>query len=262
MLPVVTSALNEAPLERLGRRADGTPRSPLEVMTGIEPRRAILRVLPQNVDAINAKTIKLARATQVININGLQDSIERMHKDVERLVTIRRERAIANHNKATNILTASFVVGDYVLVRRARDRGHKLRFMWFGPCQVTGVLSPLVYDIKSFATGKTERVHCARLLKYDDSLLGQDVPQDVLDLADRTETRYEVAERIVDVGEAPDGRFFEIEWEGLPDKSDWTWVPVAELYEDIPTKVTEFLSAAKKKKKLVREVQLQLGISV
>lgn len=46
VLPAIATAINEASLNRLGLRSDGTARSPLEVMTGITPKLQVLRVLP------------------------------------------------------------------------------------------------------------------------------------------------------------------------------------------------------------------------
>lgn len=145
-----------------------------------------------------------------------------MHKNVEQLTNKRRQDAIYKHNKATNIVAPSFDVGDVVLVRRATDRSHKLRFNWFGPRRVTAVSSSLFYTILSLSDDKHDRIHCARLLKYDDSLQGKEIPQDMIDLADRTEARYQVVKKIINLGQAPDGLFFQVEWEGLHDKCDWT----------------------------------------
>lgn len=200
-------------------------------------------------------------AEQVVPISELQAALEQMHKYVERSVSLRRERAIAAHNKATNIVAPSLVVGDFVLVRRANDRGHKLRFRWFGPCQVTAICSPLVYGITPLQGGKTERVHCARLIKHRDPLLGNPVSQEMFDLAERTESRFEVVEKLLDVGEAPDGLFFRVQWEGLPDKRDWTWQPVSELYSDIPDTVVNFLKAFKSKNSLVSKIKRKLSIA-
>lgn len=260
VLPIIASALNEASLGRLGMRKDGIPLSPLEVMTGIEPKRAILRILPNNPNVTKATSLDHARAAQVIAIRTLQDDLDNVHKDVSEAVSTRRKRAIAAHNKATNIITPSFDVGDFVLVRRSNDIGHKLRFKWFGPCRITAVYSSLVYGVTSLHGGKTERIHCARLLKYRDSLLGQEVPKDMLQLAETTEARYEVVESIKDIGEAPDGLFFHVQWEGLPDKRDWTWHPIAELHSDIPDMVTNFLRQFKFKKPIASKIRKQLNL--
>lgn len=220
VLPAIASALNEASMERLGKRSDGIALSPLEVMTGISPSRAMLRILPTAASAINEVNISHARATQVIAITKLQAELDRMHKEVEKAVSIRRERATASHNRSTNIKSPSFQVGDFVLVRRANDLGHKLRFKWYGPCRIDSVHSPLVYSVTSLHNEKKDRVHCACIIKYRDSLLGKNVPKEMLDLAETTESRYEVAENIKDIGEAPDGLFFRVQWEGLSDQRD------------------------------------------
>ena len=261
VIPAIASALNEASIDRLGRLPDGPARSPLEVMTGMLPKRPLLRVLPAEANHASAKTIARARALQLIRSEELQKTLDEIHKDVQHAVSLRRERAIAVHNKATNIISPSFTVGDFVLVRRAVDRGHKLQFRWFGPCCVTSVHGDLVYGVTSLRGGKTERVHCARLLRYRDSLLGKPIPQDMLELAERTESRYEVIEKIVDLGQDRDVLFFRVQWEGLPDEQDYTWQPVEELYDDVPDVVNAFLSSFKKKKKVVAAVKRNLGIS-
>lgn len=91
--------------------------------------------------------------------------------------TARRERAIVKHNEATNIVMPSFDVGDFVLVRRTKKCGNRLHFKWFVPCRFTAIDGPLVYSVTNLSDSKTERIHSSRLLKYDDSLLGTEVPQ-------------------------------------------------------------------------------------
>lgn len=145
VIPQLVSALNESPIDLLVNHPDGKARCPLEVMTGITPKRPILRVLPHNVDNIKAVTIAHTRSTQLLNIKDIQKTLYNMHKDVENGVNARRARPIRNHNKATNIVTPTFSVGDFVLVRRATDRGHKLNFKWIGTCRITSVHGQLIY---------------------------------------------------------------------------------------------------------------------
>lgn len=211
---------------------------------------------------LTVKSISLshARALQLLEIAALQTTLENIHKEVEAAVYARRKRVIEAHNKATNIVTPSFSVGDFVLVRRAVDRGHKLKFRWFGPCRIYNVHGHLVYGATPLRDGKVEIVHSARLLKYRDSFLGKPVPEDMLDLAERTESRYDIIEKIVEVAEADDGIFFQVQWKGLPDKRDLNWQPIHELYTDVPDMVTNFIYTYKNKK-LVETVRRHLGIS-
>lgn len=60
VLLAIATSLNESGLERLGRGKDGTASRPLEDMTGISPKRQVLRVLPPGSHA---------RATQVLKID-------------------------------------------------------------------------------------------------------------------------------------------------------------------------------------------------
>lgn len=157
-----------------------------------------------------------------MKIKELQTALDKMHKEVQASVSTRRDKAVEKHNRATNIVTPSFSIGDFVLVRQATDRGHKLRFKWFGPCRITAVHGPLVYGVTSLSTRGTQRVHAARLIKYNDSLNGAEVPQEVINLADNSESRYEVVSEIVDIGQDKDEIWFRVIWDGLPDERDWT----------------------------------------
>lgn len=184
-----------------------------------------------------------------------------MHKDVTKSVSIRREKSIATHNKSTNIQNQSFAVADFVLVRRARDRGPKLYFKLYGTCRITAVYSSLVYGLTSLLGGNTERIYSARLTKYQDSLLWKEVLQETLDLADRTQSSYEIIDKIIDIQQAPDGIFFQVQWECLPDKRDWTWHSISELYDDVPDIVKQFLNNHTKKKNLISKAKRHLNNS-
>ncbi len=173
-------------------------------------------------------------------------------------MSIRRERAIAKHDKAMNIIASSFAVGEFVLFRRATDRGHKLRFSLFGTCRITSVHGQLVYGIAPLRESKTERVS---VLKYRDSLLVKQISQDMLALAERTESHYEVIEKIFDLDQDQNGLFFQVQWDGPHDNHGYTWQHAKELYIDVPDLFTAFLALFNKKNKLVATVKRHIGIS-
>jgi len=83
----------------------------------------------------------------------------------------------------------------------------------------------------------------------------------MLEFSERIESRYEVIDKIVTIGEFQDGIFFQVQWEGLPDKRDYTWEPIEQLYTDLPDRVTEFLKTFKYKKRIVNKAKSQLSIS-
>lgn len=64
----VQTVLNKAPLERLGRNADGSARTPLQVMTGIKPRRILVHILGVNTQEGEAMYIEHTRAARLIKL--------------------------------------------------------------------------------------------------------------------------------------------------------------------------------------------------
>lgn len=73
------------------------------------------------------------------------------------------------------------------------------------------------------------------------------VSDSVLDLGDKTESRFEVVDEIVDIGSDHQELFFRVKWGDLPDELDFTWNPIKDLHEGIPDKVTTFLTITSKK---------------
>lgn len=80
VLPIVETALNGAPLERLGKRDDNTPRCPHEVMTGIRPRRPITCILPKGKPGV--QDIQHGHACNIIRIEKMQHALQRIHTEV------------------------------------------------------------------------------------------------------------------------------------------------------------------------------------
>ena len=80
----------------------------------------------------------------------------------------------------------------------------------------------------------------------------QPVSKKLLELADRSEAQYEIVGKIVDIGEDHDGIFLQVQWLGLPDAIDRTWLPLKSMNEDMPEAVLEFLNQHKQNKKLVK----------
>ena len=259
VIPLVASILNEAPLSRLGKSTSGGTRTPLEVMTSLLPRR---NVLITGVPGTSTLTLDRIRAEQLVSINKLQTAVEQMHKETSNRVTTARQKQIQAHNKQTNIIQPNFSLGDFVLVRRAQDKGHKLNFRWFGPRRIVHVYSDLVYDVAKLNGSDVEQVHCARLILYRHASENSVVSKELLDLADRSEAQYELVEKIIAIGEEHYGIFLQVQWLGLPDAIDYTWVSLKTLFEDMPDFVTEFLNSHKKNKTLIKNAKQAINLSL
>ena len=63
-------------------RGDGTHRSPLEVMTGIQPRRSLIIGIDHAPESTKKVTIERVKAEQAMNVELLQSTLLQMHKKV------------------------------------------------------------------------------------------------------------------------------------------------------------------------------------
>lgn len=65
---------------------------------------------------------------------------------------------------------------------------------------------------------------------------------------DRTTSKYEVVDQIIDLRKLENVFWLRVRWEGLPEPQDYTWATLEDLFEDIPDMVQEYLRTSSKKK--------------
>ena len=114
----------------------GVYRTPLEVFTGNIPVRPLMRAPP----LWKYKTVQSedeVRLRQFFNTEQTQEALIEMHRGVKQRSDRNRKQRRDAHNRKTNIKSATFTVGDFVLVRRAKAPGHKMKSMWVGPRRIT-----------------------------------------------------------------------------------------------------------------------------
>eukprot|EP00171_Calliarthron_tuberculosum_P014724 IDg14724t1 len=95
--------------------------------------------LPQKMQAglTHVSCLSEARAQQIMEIEKLLSSLEDMHRDVELQSNKKRKAAIDSHNRKTNVRSANFEEGDFVLRGvLERFRGSKPSLKWHGPFRV------------------------------------------------------------------------------------------------------------------------------
>lgn len=83
--------------------------------------------------------------------------------------------------------------------------------------------SDIVYKVKPLRHGRVETVRASRLIPYSFSSQDLEVPEDMLRLADHSDSKYEVTESIIDIVEDPEGILCQIRRLGLPDTGDYIW---------------------------------------
>lgn len=69
---------------------------------------------------------------------------------------------------------------------------------------------------------KEETIHVTRIRKYCGLLNGNEVPREVLDLANRTAAKYEIVENIVDIAQNEEDIWIHVQWDELPEERDFT----------------------------------------
>lgn len=245
MVDLIQTVLIEAPLKRLGSRDGGTFRTPLEVMTGIKPLRSVyISAKFANSEALH-RMIEKTRAIQTMEICNLQNALQEMHKDVGTRVSKNREQQIRRQKKQTNIVSPSFEMGDFVLVR-TQKKGHKQSFKCPGPNRIVRILGDTVYIVESLTGEKMETVHAEGLLRYQAEMNEKEESQKLLNHAKHTISNFEIIERLIKISKSGTNQLHVlVEWAGLPDEADYTWLELSQLYPEIPNMLTEFLSETK-----------------
>lgn len=188
---LLTSVINEAPTLRPGKRKYGLARSPLEVMTGLRLRRAVLRSPDATITSPSFEIDRI-RAEQLVEVEKLLTTITEMHKHTGEAVSNNLLKQLRAHNKKTNIIQPNFSPGDFVLVCRAQKEGHKLSFRWIGPRRILETTSELVYNVAKLNVSGVEQIHAACPQLYRAIAENAEVLKDLLQLTDRTEARYEL----------------------------------------------------------------------
>ncbi len=119
-VPAIRSIINNSPSRRLGGRA------PITVQIGM-PSGNPLTVALTDCNIQDVDTTDQAMILQMLNINKLLESLDKMHKAVYMTLSA---YAVERHNAKTHVVPYKHTVGYYVVV--ARTHGPALRFRQLG----------------------------------------------------------------------------------------------------------------------------------
>lgn len=226
--------------------ATGVPsvyRTLLEVFTSNRPTRPLLKALPLH-KYVSIDQIEKVRARQLVGIAGTQRTMDAMHKEVVGLSSASRKKAVESHNDKTHVQVANFHVGDFVLVRRAQPKGHKLQFVWRGPRRIKEVKSEWVYVIEDVLRSRLETVHAARLLFYRGDMVDKEVDPILMSYIEHSDSTYQEAKALRGIRQVNGSVEIQVEWEGLSDQIDRSWGTLRRVFEDLPGLLHDFLYTA------------------
>ncbi|KAH9109322.1 hypothetical protein AeMF1_015599 [Aphanomyces euteiches] len=223
LLPLVQSALNQQPADRLGGEA------PVKAFTGLgatPPLTGIVRA-----DEADPKTIDWVKSEMAKHMADLAIALEEMHKEVKATADRKCAKARASRTKQRGVKLTKFALGDFVLVARALKHPGKLTLRWKGPCRVVRVLSDHLMEVEQLVPPRETTLHHACRLRLCHEG-GRDVDEDlVAQIAFGDEGFY--VEGIEDL-RMHDGVWqLKIKWMGLED-AESSWEPALSIYEDVP----------------------------
>jgi len=71
---------------------------------------------------------------------------------------------------------------------------------------------------------------------------GKEVCPSLRKTAEHSEMSYQILQELRNIREVDGELQVEVEWEGLPDRDDWTWEPLQQIFEDVPGRLEDFLN--------------------
>lgn len=167
MVDVIPNIFNEAPTEYLSTNADGTMRTPLEVMIGIHRRRALIQLMGDVLSSWASCCMEIHNAECLANTAVLSESVADLQSDVREIIDGRCESEIDAHNQVKNIVASNFVVGHLELICKPTKQFYKLAFSWTSPGSVVAAKRPAILVMQDLITHKKETVRMTQTCKYD-----------------------------------------------------------------------------------------------
>jgi hypothetical protein len=223
LLPLVQSALNQQPADRL----DGI--APTTAFTGL-PATPPLTGLVHPDDA-RVESIDWITSESMRHVTELAHALHVMHKHVAATAAKKRAKARAVRAGKTSVKLANFALGDFVLVARALRHPSKLTLRWKGPYRVVRVVSDHLMEVQQLVPpAETTLHHTSRLRLYCEG--GREVDEDLkAQIAFGDEGFY--VEELQDMRLHNGAWEVKIKWLGLDDLES-SWEPATSIYEDVP----------------------------
>ncbi|POM63583.1 Hypothetical protein PHPALM_20991 [Phytophthora palmivora] len=212
VLPLVQSALNQTPSDRLG---------------GVAPTTEVF-----DVQAVYTK--------QREHIAAVQASLEDMHQTLSHQAEQRRAQARDRRAAKRGVDMANYEIGDFVLVAQVTGRANKLAVHWRGPRRVVRTLSDYVFKVQDLsAPFQVTTHHASRLRFYAEA--GRDVTEDLIAQAMHGDGGHLVS-KLLQCRLGQESHIWEIlvEWVGL-DPLEASQEPATVMYEGVPKLVEKFV---------------------
>jgi hypothetical protein len=233
VIPLVQAGLNNAASSRMGGKC------PKEVFIGLPPDPPLLSEKACRGSTVEVMSLPEIKAVQLLKMQRLHLSIQEMHKEVSRLVSKSRQKAIDYHNAKTHVRAHNFDVGDFVLsAGLSRTRKEKLSLHWHGPHRVTKCASEYV-KVQDLKTGIVKEVHCTRLKFFRNAELSEENTELVEHLSYQNGELC-VVEYVTDLREHEGAVQLMVKWRGFAEVEN-TWEDYQIMQHDVPIMLKDFI---------------------
>ena len=253
ILEDVTSVINT---RRMPRRLNMTPN---EIFLGLEPKKRALVQTETQLErlklAYNPKNLE----NYVSKVNELNEQVQMCFEKVYDQVKYIREREnIINSKKMTckngiNLSMLQYGIGDWVMLSNSNTKRatQKMKPLYSGPFQIVEVISDNVYRIENIKGDFSRKVHASFLWFYEPS--GFVPGNDVLMAFQHDWAMLEV-EMFKDNQKKKGEWQLKAVWLGFDESFD-SWEPLANMVEDVPDLVEEYIFSMKdsQRKKLLEK---------
>lgn len=232
VVPLVQSALNQMPADRLGGIA---PVTAFTALPATPPIATILR--PASTEVMNVDTVYQKQREHLLKV---QASLQDMHRQVTDEAEKRRSQARKRREAKNGVTMVNFEIGDFVLVAQVTGRVNKLAVHWRGPRRIVRALTDYVFEVQDLsAPFQITTHHASRLRLYAEK--DREVTEDLVAQAMHGDGGHLVA-KILQCRLGQESHVWEIqvEWVGL-DPLEASWEPAQILYEDVPQLVERFV---------------------
>ncbi|OWZ24728.1 hypothetical protein PHMEG_000162 [Phytophthora megakarya] len=232
VLPMVQTALNQMPADRLGGMA------PVTAFAALPASSPILTILhPRSAEVMDVTRVYEQQKQHVVAVQG---ALEWMYRELSESAKKRQEQARARRTKKHGVEISKFSIGDFGLVAQVTTHSNKLAVHWRGPHRIINTLNDYIFEVQNISPSFEESTHHAsRLRFYAES--GRDVTEDLIEQAMHGDGGHIVSKLLrCRIGADSHVWEIEVEWVGL-NPLEASWEPAAIMYEDVPGLIKKFV---------------------
>eukprot|EP00737_Agarophyton_chilense_P004299 gb/GEZJ01005338.1/.p1 GENE.gb/GEZJ01005338.1/~~gb/GEZJ01005338.1/.p1 ORF type:complete len:144 (-),score=18.55 gb/GEZJ01005338.1/:544-975(-) len=124
-MPIVQSALNNAPIKRLGMKC------PLDVFTGIQQDSHFFGLVRRNGE-LEILSLTQVRFRQINEFIMCKEGMEQVHRNFFISTSRKQKSAIDFHNRKTKVRPINFSEGDFVLKGLVQKKKKHTSFLYNG----------------------------------------------------------------------------------------------------------------------------------